>query len=76
MAKSLKQKLYEYCESHIDLFKEKSMIAWDIMDKWRCPLQMASSLYDEMYDCICDYCEDHGIDMEEKEIDVEEVFCQ
>ena len=42
------------------------------MDVWRCPLYMASSLHDEIFNVIEDYAFDNDIDADE--IDPEDVF--
>ena len=67
--------IYNYCREHIDMFGEKEAIALDNINKWRCPLSQASDLYDEMYECICDWADenDYSVDMLD-DIDVEEVF--
>jgi len=66
--------LYRYCRDHISMFKEKEAIALEKIDKYSCPLQMASDLYDEMFEAIADWCEDNDTDLDSDDIDIEEVF--
>ena len=67
--------LYKWCELRIDHFFEKEMIAWDNMERNRCPLDMAfPQLQMEMDTAIEEYCEDNGIDSEEWDIDAESVL--
>lgn len=74
MAEQILHDLYRYCKEHIYRFEDKVSLAWDEMDEWRCPLEMADdSLYYEMMDAIEDYCNEHDLDPDE--FDVEEVFC-
>ena len=68
--------IYRYCAEHIDLFQQKEAIALDNIDRWRYPLDHAMpQLYNEMYECIGDWCDenDYAIDYLD-DIDVEEVF--
>lgn len=75
MTEQLREELYNYCAIMIPHFQMKECIALERIDINRCPLQMAdSSLYNEMQDCIDDYCLDNDIDQEEEEIDIEEIF--
>ena len=47
--------------------------ALDIMGNERCPLSVADRrLYDSIYEVICDWCEDHGCDPDD--YDIEEIF--
>ena len=57
------------------MFKEKERIAIGVMDEYRCNLQSASYLYDEMQDCIWEWIENNGYPNEFIEfLDAEVVF--
>jgi hypothetical protein len=65
------------CRQKIDLYEEKVAIAWDNIDKWRCPLDQAfPELYDEITEVVDDYIEDNDLDYDEfyEEFDIEEVI--
>ena len=62
----------QICVDTIPLWEEKESIALYNMDVWRCPLYMASSLHDEIFNVIEDYAFDNDIDADE--IDPEDVF--
>lgn len=68
----LKVEIAKYCHEHIENYDLKAELAFDIIDKWRCDLHTASGLYEEIADCIEEFCEDHELDSED--FDVEEIF--
>lgn len=62
----------QICVDTIPLWEEKESIALYNMDVWRCPLHVASSLYDEIFNVIDDYADYHEIDCDD--IYPEDVF--
>jgi len=75
MTATLREELYNYCAVMIPYFNEREGLALTRIDLERCDLHTAdSSLYDEMTDCIKDFCEDNGIDYDREDIDTEQVF--
>ena len=75
MKEKLREELYNYCSIMIPHFFAREMIALDKIGEWRCPLAMAdSSLYNDMQDCVDDFCYDNEIDQEKEEVDIEEIF--
>lgn len=54
------KEIHEYLATTIEDFEFRAERAWDIMDKWRCPLEMAdSSLADEINDRINEWVYDN-----------------
>ena len=75
MTATLREELYNYCAVMIPYFNERESLALTRIDLERCDLHTADcSLYDEMTDCIKDFCEDNGIDYDREDIDTEQVF--
>ena len=71
----LRNTLYDYCATTIPHFFTREMDALEKIGQYRWTLRMAdSSLYNDMMDYIGDYCMDNGIDWDEAEIDIEEIF--
>ena len=67
--------IVELCKKNISCLEEKVTIAWDEIDKMRCPLSMTSGLADEIQECADEWFEDHDLteeEIEELDIDVEE----
>ena len=51
------------CRQKIDMYDQKVEIAWDNIDKWRCPLDQAfPQLYDEICEVVDEYIEDNELD--------------
>ena len=71
-----KNELIEYIKSNIADFDDKISKAWELMDKYRCPLRMVDNgLYDEITNLIQDYADDNDLSEEWIDnIDVEELF--
>ena len=65
------------CRQKIDMYDQKVEIAWDNIDKWRCPLDMAfPQLYDEIEEVVGDYIIDNDLDYDEfyEDFDIEEII--
>lgn len=65
------------CRQRIDMYDQKVEIAWDNIDKWRCPLDMAfPQLYDEIEEVVGDYIIDNDLDYDEfyEDFDIEEII--
>lgn len=73
-----KDELIEYIKSNIADFDDKISKAWELLDKYRCPLRMADNgLYDEIANLIQDYADDNDLSEEWIDnIDVEELFIE
>lgn len=71
-----KNELIEFIKSNIADFDDKISKAWELMDKYRCPLRMTDNgLYDEITNLIQDYADDNDLSEEWIDnIDVEELF--
>ena len=75
MTAELRDTLYNYCATTIPHFFTREMDALEKIGQYRWTLRMAdSSLYNDMRDCIEDYCTDNNLDWDEEEIDIEEIF--
>lgn len=67
------EELIQYVIDNVDDFGKRYQHALAQMDKRRVPLRLAdNSLYDEIYDAMCDWCEDNDKDVDEYDID--EIF--
>lgn len=65
--------LVQYIIDNTDDFGRRYSSALNVIGRDRCPLRMAdNALYDDMYDCLCDWCSDNGDN--EDNYDLEEIF--
>lgn len=65
-----------YCAANIEDYELRVQLALGVMERMRCPLNMADAgLYDEMYDCACEWAEDndYSVDLIDG-IDVEDIL--
>lgn len=70
------KEIARYCAEQIDDYELRVRVALGIMDRMRCPLSMAApGLYDEMYDCICEWADDNEYSVDFVDgLDVEEIL--
>lgn len=64
-----------YCNEHVDDFDARVRVALGRIDRYRCPLKMVDgSLYNEIEDAICEYCEDNDVAQEDLALDPEDII--
>ena len=70
------KKIAAYCREQIEDYDLRVKLALNVMDRMRCPLQMADDLlYTEIYNCACDWADDNGYSVDFFDgIDVEEII--
>ena len=69
------QVLYNWCDTRIDYFFHKQMIAQETIEENKCPLRMAyPQLYNEMQNAIGEWFADNDADSQEWDIDAENVY--
>ena len=74
MDMNLEYELLQYCKTNIEFWDALESRALGIIDRMRCPLQMASpELASEMESCIEEYFEDRDMEWPD-DIDVDDVF--
>lgn len=77
MVEITQEMIAEVKEYFLDLVEDYEIRlnhAWDVMDKWRCPLSYADErLFNDMLDAICDYVSDNDLDEETEEALVERI---
>ncbi len=70
------KKIAAYCRSRIEDYDLRVKLALNVMDRMRCPLQVADYLlYTEIYNCACDWADDNDYSVDFFDgIDVEEII--
>jgi hypothetical protein len=70
------KKMVQYVVDTVEDFDARYARAWDIIGLNRCPLRMADeSLYDDIYDAMCEWVMDEFESYpEDFDYDIEEIF--
>lgn len=60
LTKKMTREIAAYCRNNIEDFEERVQLALKKMGRMRCPFSMADQeLYDDIVNCICEWCEDN-----------------
>ena len=73
------QSLIKYISANRSCGDAEMSAAWERMDRWRCPLQMAdATIYDNILDLMQEWCSDNDRDFDDvfEEVDIEDIFIQ
>lgn len=74
--KKLYQQLLDYVQKNKSWTSNEENIAWENIDRWRCPLSSAApGIYDEIKDLMSDFAFDNGLNEEVlDEFNAEQIF--
>lgn len=70
------KEMVQYVIDTVEDFDARYARAWDTIGLNRCPLRMADeSLYDDIYDAMCEWMQDeYDCIPEDFDVDIEEIF--
>lgn len=66
----MNEELKNYIHENVEDFELRAEIASNLMFRLRCSLNFADhTLYDDMYDCAEEYCDDNGLDINDYDME-------
>lgn len=69
------KEMVQYVIDNVDDFESRYDHALKVMDIYRCPLYHADcSLYDDIYNTMCEWCNERDFYPEDYDYDIEEIF--
>lgn len=69
------KEMVQYVIENVDDFESRYDHALGVIDSERCPLYYADcSLYDDIYNAMCEWCNERDFYPEDYDYDIEEIF--